>query len=62
MFPAMVIVPTMQIAWTLFSIMSGMLYFQVGLPHSRGDRAAASKRSLSASCRCAESAVVSSTA
>jgi hypothetical protein len=28
MFPAMVIVPTMQIAWTLFSITSGMLYFQ----------------------------------
>lgn len=28
MFPAMVIVPTLQIAWTLFSILSGMLYFQ----------------------------------
>jgi hypothetical protein len=28
MFPAMVIVPTLQIAWTLFSIVSGMLYFQ----------------------------------
>lgn len=27
-FPAMVIVPTMQIAWTLFSILSGFLYFQ----------------------------------
>jgi hypothetical protein len=24
----MVIVPTLQIAWTLFSIISGMLYFQ----------------------------------
>jgi hypothetical protein len=28
MFPAMIIVPTLQIAWTLFSILSGMLYFQ----------------------------------
>ncbi|KXZ52720.1 hypothetical protein GPECTOR_8g114 [Gonium pectorale] len=28
MFPAMVIVPVMQISWTLFSIVSGMLYFQ----------------------------------
>ena len=28
MFPAMVIVPTLQIAWTLFSIVSGMLYFK----------------------------------
>lgn len=28
MFPAMIIVPTLQIAWTLFSIVSGMLYFQ----------------------------------
>ncbi len=28
MFPAMIIVPVMQIAWTLFSIVSGMLYFQ----------------------------------
>jgi hypothetical protein len=28
MFPAMVIVPTLQICWTLFSILSGMLYFQ----------------------------------
>jgi hypothetical protein len=28
MFPAMVIVPVMQISWTLFSIISGMLYFQ----------------------------------
>lgn len=28
MFPAMVIVPTLQIAWTLFSIVSGMLYFR----------------------------------
>lgn len=28
MFPAMVIVPTLQICWTLFSIVSGMLYFQ----------------------------------
>ena len=27
-FPALVIVPTMQIAWTLFSIVSGMLYFR----------------------------------
>lgn len=27
-FPAMIIVPLMQIAWTLFSIVSGMLYFQ----------------------------------
>jgi len=28
MFPAMLIVPMMQICWTLFSIVSGMLYFQ----------------------------------
>lgn len=28
MFPAMVIVPNLQISWTLFSILSGMLYFQ----------------------------------
>lgn len=28
MFPAMIIVPTLQICWTLFSILSGMLYFQ----------------------------------
>ncbi len=28
MFPAMIIVPLMQICWTLFSIISGMLYFQ----------------------------------
>jgi hypothetical protein len=28
MFPAMIIVPVMQIAWTLLSIVSGMLYFQ----------------------------------
>uniref|UniRef100_A0A383W012 Magnesium transporter n=1 Tax=Tetradesmus obliquus TaxID=3088 RepID=A0A383W012_TETOB len=28
MFPAMVIVPMLQICWTLFSILSGMLYFQ----------------------------------
>ncbi|GLI58597.1 hypothetical protein VaNZ11_000325 [Volvox africanus] len=28
MFSAMVIVPVMQISWTLFSIVSGMLYFQ----------------------------------
>ena len=28
LFPAMVIVPTMQIAWTLFGIISGMLYFE----------------------------------
>ncbi len=28
MFPAMLIVPLMQIAWTLFSIVSGMIYFQ----------------------------------
>lgn len=28
MFPAMIIVPLMQICWTLFSIVSGMLYFQ----------------------------------
>lgn len=28
MFPALVIVPTLQIAWTLFSILSGMLYFK----------------------------------
>ena len=27
-FPAMMIVPTMQISWTFFSIVSGMLYFQ----------------------------------
>eukprot|EP00210_Caulerpa_lentillifera_P003639 g3474.t1 len=27
-FPAMIIVPTMQISWTFFSIVSGMLYFQ----------------------------------
>ncbi|KAG2424486.1 hypothetical protein HXX76_014538 [Chlamydomonas incerta] len=28
MFPAMVIVPLMQISWTLFSIVSGMIYFE----------------------------------
>lgn len=28
LFPAMVIVPMMQIAWTLFAIISGMLYFE----------------------------------
>ncbi|KXZ48891.1 hypothetical protein GPECTOR_24g180 [Gonium pectorale] len=28
MFPAMIIVPLLQIAWTLFSIVSGMIYFQ----------------------------------
>ena len=28
LFPAMIIVPMMQIAWTLFSILSGLLYFQ----------------------------------
>lgn len=28
MFPAMIIVPIMQIAWTLLSIISGMLYFK----------------------------------
>lgn len=28
MFPALVIVPSLQIGWTLFSILSGMLYFQ----------------------------------
>lgn len=28
LFPAMVFVPTMQIAWTFFSIISGMLYFE----------------------------------
>mgnify|MGYP001807263502 CR=1 FL=1 len=28
MFPAMVIVPLMQICWTLFSIVSGMIYFE----------------------------------
>lgn len=28
MFPAMIIVPLMQIAWSLFSIVSGMIYFQ----------------------------------
>jgi hypothetical protein len=28
MFPALVIVPALQICWTLFSILSGMLYFQ----------------------------------
>ncbi len=28
MFPAMIIVPVMQICWTLFSIVEGMLYFQ----------------------------------
>jgi len=27
MFPALVIVPALQICWTLFSILSGMLYF-----------------------------------
>eukprot|EP00210_Caulerpa_lentillifera_P008458 g8070.t1 len=27
-FPALIIVPTMQISWTFFSIVSGMLYFQ----------------------------------
>jgi hypothetical protein len=31
-FPAMVIVPLMQICWTLFSIISGLIYFQVYLP------------------------------
>ncbi|GMH45330.1 hypothetical protein BSKO_13287 [Bryopsis sp. KO-2023] len=28
LFPALIIVPTMQISWTLFSILSGMLYFE----------------------------------
>lgn len=28
LFPAIVIVPTMQISWTLFSILSGMVYFK----------------------------------
>ena len=28
LFPAMVIVPSMQLSWTLFSIVSGMAYFQ----------------------------------
>ena len=28
LFPAVVIVPTMQISWTLFSIVSGMVYYQ----------------------------------
>ena len=28
LFPALVIVPTMQISWTLFSIISGLLYFE----------------------------------
>mmetsp|Transcript_29842 Transcript_29842/g.65998 ORF Transcript_29842/g.65998 Transcript_29842/m.65998 type:complete len:724 (-) Transcript_29842:358-2529(-) len=28
MFPALIIVPLMQIAWTLFSIISGMIYFE----------------------------------
>jgi hypothetical protein len=28
LFPALVIVPTLQIGWTLFSIVSGLLYFQ----------------------------------
>ncbi|KAJ9529764.1 hypothetical protein QJQ45_014535 [Haematococcus lacustris] len=28
LFPAMIIVPLMQICWTLFSIISGMIYFQ----------------------------------
>jgi hypothetical protein len=28
LFPAIVIVPTMQISWTLFSIISGMIYYQ----------------------------------
>lgn len=28
MFPALIIVPSLQICWTLFSILSGMLYFQ----------------------------------
>lgn len=28
LFPAMIIVPLMQIAWALFSIISGMLYFE----------------------------------
>ena len=28
MFPAMRIVPLLQIFWTLFSIVSGMIYFQ----------------------------------
>lgn len=27
MFPALIIVPALQICWTLFSILSGMLYF-----------------------------------
>lgn len=34
LFPAMVIVPTMQIAWTLFAIVSGMLYFEEYLDFS----------------------------
>lgn len=28
LFPGLVIVPTMQISWTLFSILSGMMYFE----------------------------------
>lgn len=53
MFPALVIVPSLQICWTLFSILSGMLYFHeyegmragptamfvIGVAVSRGDLA-----------------------
>ena len=28
LFPAVVIVPTMQISWTLFSVISGGIYYQ----------------------------------
>lgn len=28
MFPAMIIVPLLQICWTLFSILEGLLYFE----------------------------------
>ncbi len=28
MFPSMIIVPLLQICWTLFSIIEGLLYFQ----------------------------------
>ena len=28
LFPAVVIVPTMQISWTLFSVVSGGIYYQ----------------------------------
>ena len=35
LFPAMVIVPTMQISWTLFSILSGGVFFEEYLAFTR---------------------------